>query len=195
MVWERGGEEASRVPAGPPGQQGLVVVGGGRGFVLQFRACTAKGGNPKSRPAHRPGSQPAHARSAPLPHAQEPEHLRPRALQTPHLTEDRFRPPPRKQAAMLQPSHNWSPSLPPIHPGLMAASRSRHCSHGPYLTSFGSRPVSLRIFSSTFFRLSLAFSSCSCKVLTATAIFSPQQAPRLLHRPPRTLPCRQRRGD
>jgi hypothetical protein len=34
--------------------------------------------------------------------------------------------------------------------------------------------VSLRIFSSTFFRLSLAFSSCSCKVLTATAIFSLQ---------------------
>lgn len=183
------------MPRGPPGQLCLVVVGGGRGFVLQFPARTAKGGNPKSRPSPRPGSQPAHARSALLPHVPEPKDLWPGALETPHLIEDRFRRPPRKQAAMLQPSHSWSPSPTPIHPGLMAASRSRHCSYGPYLTSFGSRPVSLRIFSSTFFRLSLAFSSCSCKVLTATAIFSPQQASRLLHRPPPPLSCRQRRGD
>jgi hypothetical protein len=58
----------------------------------------------------------------------------------------------------------------------------------PYLTSFGSRPVSLRIFSSTFLRLSLAFSSCSCKALTATAIFSLQQASRPLSRPRSAAP-------
>lgn len=63
--------------------------------------------------------------------------------------------------------------------------RARSARPACYLTSLGSRPVSLRIFSSTFLRLSLAFSSCSCKVLTATAIFSPQQASRLLHRPRR----------
>lgn len=43
------------------------------------------------------------------------------------------------------------------------------------LISFVSCPVSLQIFSSTFLRLSLAFFSCSCKVLTTTFI-SLQQA-------------------
>lgn len=63
----------------------------------------------------------------------------------------------------------------------------------PYLTSLGSRPVSLRMFSSTFLRLSLAFSSCSCKVLTATAIFSPLQASRRDCAPGRAC-CRAARG-
>lgn len=44
------------------------------------------------------------------------------------------------------------------------------CFHILYLESLGSRPVSLRIVSSTFFKLSLAFSSWSCKLRTATAI-------------------------
>lgn len=51
----------------------------------------------------------------------------------------------------------------------------------PHLTSLGSRPVSLRIFSSTCLRLSLAFSSCSCSARTATAILPaarPGRAPR-----------------
>lgn len=117
------------------------------------------------------------------------------ASETLHLTEDSVRSPPREQASMLQPSHSWPPSPPPIRPDWRAASRSRPFSAGPYLTSFGSRPVSLRIFSSTFFRLSLAFSSCSCKVLTATAIFSLQQASRLLHRPRQAVSRRQTRED
>lgn len=83
----------------------------------------------------------------------------------------------------------------PTHPGFVAASRSRHFPSAPHLTSFGSRPVSLRIFSSTFFKLSLAFSSCSCKVLTATAIFSLQQAPRLLSRPRLLVSRRETRED
>lgn len=78
---------------------------------------------------------------------------------------------------------------------MLATSRSRRFSSASYLTSFGSRPVSLRIFSSTFLRLSLAFSSCSCKVLTATAIFSLQQASRLLYRPRRTVSRRETRED
>lgn len=87
-------------------------------------------------------------------------------------------------------------ALPTSHsPRLDGCLWSRHLPSGLYLTSFGSRPVSLRIFSSTFFRLSLAFSSCSCKVLTATAIFSPQQVSRLLHRPRLPVPRRQARGD
>lgn len=77
----------------------------------------------------------------------------------------------------------------------MAVSRSRPFLSASYLTSFGSRPVSLRIFSSTFFRLSLAFSSCSCKVLTATAIFSLQQASRLLYRPRLALSRRETREE
>lgn len=118
------------------------------------------------------------------------------ALETPHLTEDLVPSPPREQASMEQPSPSGPPSPPPIHLGrMMAASRSPHFSPGPYLTSFGSRPVSLRIFSSTFFRLSLAFSSCSCKVLTATAIFSLLQASRLLLRPRRAVSRRQTRED
>lgn len=39
-----------------------------------------------------------------------------------------------------------------------------------YLNSPGSLPVSFRIFSSTLFKLSLAFSSWSCKLRTTTAI-------------------------
>lgn len=89
----------------------------------------------------------------------------------------------------LQVSPRGSPSPPPIHLRLRAGGRAGGCvppvapaaisiPSFPYLTSLGSRPVSLRIFSSTFLRLSLAFSSCSCKVLTATAIFSPLQASR-----------------
>lgn len=50
---------------------------------------------------------------------------------------------------------------------------TRHQLNNPmlsYLDSLGSRPVNLRILSSTFFKLSLAFSSWSCKLRTATAI-------------------------
>lgn len=50
---------------------------------------------------------------------------------------------------------------------------TRHELNNPvvsYLDSLGSRPVNLRILSSTFFKLSLAFSSWSCKLRTATAI-------------------------
>lgn len=76
----------------------------------------------------------------------------------------------------------------PVRPDPRSASPTSHVPSDPHLTSFGSRPVSLRIFSSTFLRLSLAFSSCSCKVLTATAIFSLQQASRLLYRPRSAAP-------
>lgn len=79
--------------------------------------------------------------------------------------------------------------LSPVRPDPRRASPTSQVPSDPYLTSFGSRPVSLRIFSSTFLRLSLAFSSCSCKALTATAIFSLQQASRLLYRPRSAAPC------
>lgn len=78
--------------------------------------------------------------------------------------------------------------LAPVRPDPRSVSPTSHVPSHPYLTSFGSRPVSLRMFSSTFLRLSLAFSSCSCKVLTATAIFSLQQASRLLYRPRSAAP-------
>lgn len=76
----------------------------------------------------------------------------------------------------------------PSRPDPTSASPTSRVASDPYLTSLGSRPVSLRMFSSTFLRLSLAFSSCSCKVLTATAIFSLQQASRLLYRPRTAAP-------
>lgn len=96
-------------------------------------------------------------------------------------------------AAFAGPSR---PPRPPVEPGGKAFHAGERASprRPLYLTSFGSRPVSLRIFSSTFLRLSLAFSSCSCKVLTATAIFSPQQASRLLSRPRLAVSRRETRG-
>lgn len=166
----------------------------GKGLCAAVPGLQSQGGNRQSRPSRRPGSHrrtqarcPCSRTGARAPTAG--------ALETLHLTEDSVRSPPREQASMLQPSHSWPPSPPPIRPDWRAASRSRPFSSGPYLTSFGSRPVSLRIFSSTFFRLSLAFSSCSCKVLTATAIFSLQQASRLLHRPRQAVSRRQTRED
>lgn len=90
----------------------------------------------------------------------------------------------------LDPSRPTTGRLPslPARPDPRNASPTSRVPSDPYLTSFGSRPVSLRIFSSTFLRLSLAFSSCSCKALTATAIFSLQQASRLLYRPRSAAP-------
>lgn len=72
---------------------------------------------------------------------------------------------------------------PPPHPlpGPSFAGQRRARRPPPHLTSLGSRPVSLRIFSSTCLRLSLAFSSCSCSARTATAIppaARPGRAPR-----------------
>lgn len=67
------------------------------------------------------------------------------------------------------------PALPWRDTGAPGAPRLAH------LTSLGSLPVSLRIFSSTCLRLSLAFSSCSCSARTATAIppaARPGRAPR-----------------
>lgn len=92
----------------------------------------------------------------------------------------------------LDPQTGRLPSR-PAGPGLPRGVPRRPRRFRAHLTSFGSRPVSLRIFSSTFLRLSLAFSSCSCKVLTATAIFSLQRAPRLLDRPRSAAPRRARR--
>lgn len=180
---EQGERRPPRVPGGAAGVE--------TGFVLQFRACSAKGGKPWPRPpSHGCGSHAARPGSLSLGQALAPSALgrRDGVSRSPRPNREACSAAAREKRP-LAPQTGRLPSR-PAGPGLPRGVPRRPRRFRAHLTSFGSRPVSLRIFSSTFLRLSLAFSSCSCKVLTATAIFSLQRAPRLLDRPRSAAPHR-----
>ena len=83
------GEAADRVPGGSRGQPWIGWPGKEEGFVLQFRACGAEGGNRQSRPSHRTGGHPRALRLRSPSSRTQDSGLNAEGLGNSHLTENR----------------------------------------------------------------------------------------------------------
>ena len=83
------GEAADRVPGGSRGQPWIGWPGKEEGFVLQFRACGAEGGNRQSRPSHGTGDHPRALRLRSPSSRTQDSGLNAEGLGNSHLTENR----------------------------------------------------------------------------------------------------------